>query len=103
MFKVQDKESLVSLLRENEAKILSFGIERIGIFGSFARNEMNESSDIDFFVEFKEKYKTFDNFMDLAFFLEELTGREIELITPGSLSPYLGPQILKEVKYVIAA
>ena len=103
MLKVHDKETLISLLQKNEGKILSFGIERIGIFGSFARNEMNEKSDIDFFVEFKENYKTFDNFMELAFFLEELTGREIELITPGSLSPFLGPEILKEVKYVIAA
>ena len=41
--------------------------------------------------------------MELAFFLKELTGREIELVTPNSLSPFIGPEIMKEVSYVIAA
>jgi predicted nucleotidyltransferase len=54
-------------------------------------------------VEFKDGFKNFDNFMELAFFLKELTGREIKLVTPNSLSPFLGPEIMKEVSYVIAA
>lgn len=103
MLKVKDKISLIDRLMKNEEKILSFGVERIGIFGSFVRNEMRADSDVDFFVEFKEGYKNYDNFMDLAFFLKELTGREIELVTPNSLSPFLGPEIMKEVAYVIAA
>jgi predicted nucleotidyltransferase len=103
MKKVMNKNSLVELLQANETAILAFGVDRIGIFGSFSRNEINESSDIDFFVEFKAHYKSFDNFMELAFFLEDLTGRKIELITSSALSPYLGPEILKEVNYVIAA
>ncbi len=103
MFKVKNKEELIELLMKNQEKILSFGIERVGIFGSFVRNEMSSESDVDFYVEFKESFKSYDNFMDLAFYLKELTGREIELVTPNSLSPYIGPEILKEVKYVIAA
>lgn len=103
MLKVKDKISLIDRLMKNKEKILSFGVERIGIFGSFVRNEMRADSDVDFFVEFKEGYKNYDNFMDLAFFLKELTGREIELVTPNSLSPFLGPEIMKEVAYVIAA
>ena len=103
MFKVENKEALIALLMENQERILSFGIDRIGIFGSFVRNEMTVDSDVDFYVEFKEAFKSYDNFMDLAFYLKELTGREIELVTPNSLSPYIGPEILKEVKYVIAA
>lgn len=103
MLKVKDKISLIDRLMKNEEKILSFGVERIGIFGSFVRNEMRADSDVDFFVEFKEGYKNYDNFMDLAFFLKELTGREIELVTPNSLSPFIGPEIMKEVAYVIAA
>ena len=103
MLKVKDKISLIDRLMKNEEKILSFGVERIGIFGSFVRNEMRAYSDVDFFVEFKEGYKNYDNFMELAFFLKELTGREIELVTPNSLSPFIGPEIMKEVSYVIAA
>ncbi len=51
-------------------------------------------------VEFAPGRKTFDNFMQLAFYLEELFGRKVELLTPESLSPYLGPRILREVEYV---
>lgn len=103
MLKVKDKKSLIERLMKNKEVILSFGVERIGIFGSFVRNEMNKNSDVDFFVEFKEGCKNYDNFMDLAFFLRELTGREIELVTPDSLSPIIGPEIMKELDYVIAA
>jgi predicted nucleotidyltransferase len=103
MFKVEDKAELINLLMKHREKILSFGIERIGIFGSFSRDEMTLESDVDFYVEFKKDFKKYDNFMDLAFYLKELTGREIELVTSDSLSPYLGPTILKEVDYVIAA
>lgn len=103
MLKVKDKKSLIERLMKNKEVILSFGVERIGIFGSFVRNEMNKNSDVDFFVEFKEGCKNYDNFMDLAFFLRELTGREIELVTPDSLSPFIGPEIMKELDYVIAA
>jgi hypothetical protein len=103
MLKVKDKISLIDRLMNNKEKILCYGVERIGTFGSFVRNEMRADSDVDFFVEFKEGYKNYDNFMDLAFFLKELTGREIELVTPNSLSPFIGPEIMKEVSYVIAA
>jgi len=54
-------------------------------------------SDIDFLVEFDEP--TFDNFMDLLFSLENLFARKVELITNGSLSPYLQPFVEKEVKW----
>jgi predicted nucleotidyltransferase len=103
MFKVSDKDSLIDRLKANEHIVLSYGVERIGIFGSFSRNNVNENSDVDFYVEFKEGNKTFDNFMSLAFFLEELTGRHIELITPNSLSHYFEAEIMNEIDYVIAA
>lgn len=100
---VQNKQTLLSLILNNKEKISSYGVDKLGIFGSFVRNEANETSDVDFYVEFISGKKTFDNFMDLAFFLGELTGRKIELITPQSLSPYIGTHILKEVEYVSLA
>jgi hypothetical protein len=51
-------------------------------------------------VEFEPGRKTFDAFMQLAFFLEALFGRRVELVTPESLSPYIGPHILREMEYV---
>lgn len=100
---VENKKLLLKLLVANKEKILSFGVSRIGLFGSFVRNEAKQQSDIDFVVIFKEGQKNYDNYIDLAYFLEELLGRKIELLTPKSLSPYIGPEIMKELEYVIAA
>jgi len=62
------------------------------------RNQSEERSDVDILVEFEPEQKTFDNFMQLAFFLEDLSGRNVDLITIESLSPHIGPYILHEVE-----
>ena len=79
------------------------GVKRLGLFGSFVRGEQKNASDIDFIVEFETDKKTFDNFMTLSFFLEVLFQRRVELVTAESLSPYIGPYILKEAEYVSLA
>lgn len=84
------------ILKEHENEIKRrFGVKRIGIFGSHARGEERETSDVDVFVEFIAP--TFDNFMDLAFFLEDLFGREVDLVTTRGLSPHIAPFVEREV------
>lgn len=100
---VQNKINLLQLLKEHEAEILVYGVGLMGLFGSFVRNQANDKSDIDFVVEFKPGQKNFDNFIGLAFYLEDLLDRKIELLTLKSMSPYMKPEIMKEVEYVIAA
>ena len=100
---VDGKERVFALLSENKDKITAFGVKRIGLFGSFVRGEQRQDSDVDVLVDFDPKQKTFHNFMHLAFFLEELFGRKVELVTRESLSPYIGPHILREVQYAEAA
>ena len=100
---VNKKQELIELITASSQTILKYGVKRLGIFGSFVRDEAKEDSDVDFFVEFYPAQKNFDNFMDLAFFLQELSGRKIELVTPQSLSKFIGPYILKEVEYVAIA
>lgn len=90
-------------MRANQKQILAYGVTRLGIFGSFVRDEMKATSDVDFFAEIKIEYKTLKNFSALYDFLESLTGRKIEIVTPQSLSKYIGPYILKEVEYVSLA
>jgi predicted nucleotidyltransferase len=97
---VNTKQELIEIIHANEESISHFGVNRLGIFGSFVRDEANPESDVDFFIEFDPEKKTFKNFMGLSFLLEELTGRKVELVTPQSLSKYIGPYILKEVEYV---
>ena len=96
----ETKETVLSRIKEREAEIRPLGVERVGLFGSFVRGEQHADSDIDLLVEFRSGEKTFDNFMRLAFLLEELLGRPVELVTPESLSSYIGPRILEEVEYV---
>jgi predicted nucleotidyltransferase len=98
---VQDKEHLVSLLRANSPKIRSYGVSNLSIFGSFVSGKLRADSDIDFLVEFDPKKKNFDNFMDLSFYLEDLLGRKVEIITTQSLNKYIGPYIQKQAEHVV--
>ncbi len=94
------KIAVIEILRANEASIRSYGVRRLGIFGSVVREEHHSESDVDLLVEFQKGAKTFDNFIHLVFYLEGLLGRKVELVTTDSLSPYIGPRILEEVEYV---
>ena len=98
---VQSKKDIIDLLAKNKNEILSFGVERLGLFGSFVRDEQKPESDIDFLVDFYPEKKTFRNFADLIYFLEEKTGREVEVVTRKGLSKYFGHHILNSTEYVI--
>ena len=95
---VKTKEEVFTLLRQNGARLRGFGVGQISVFGSFARGEQNDESDVDILVEFEPGRKTFDNFMGLADYLEELFGRKVDLLTPESLSPRFGHYILDEAE-----
>ncbi len=96
---VQNKEQIFKCLHEHRAEIRGFGVKRFGLFGSFRQERQTVESDVDLLVEFENGRKSFDNFMRLSFFLEDLLGRKVDLITPESLSPHLGAKILREVEY----
>ena len=97
--RVQTKEQILTLLRDHQTELRRFGVRRCGVFGSFVRNKPDDRSDVDILVEIAPEQKTFGNFMHLAFYLEDLFGRPVDLITTDSLSPYIGPHILREVEY----
>jgi len=98
--RITTKEELFSQLQLHHTTLRSYGVRQYGVFGSFVRNEPHETSDIDLLIEFKSGQKTFNNFMNVAFFLEEILGRKVDILTKESLSPYIGPRILHEVEYV---
>ncbi len=99
----ENKQTILALIDAYRDQIAALGVKRIGLFGSFVRGEQRTGSDVDLLVEFDSGKKTFDNFMALSFFLEELFSRRVEVVTPESLSPYIGPHILSEVEYVTFA
>jgi predicted nucleotidyltransferase len=98
--KLHTKQDLLVALSENREAIKSYGVNSLGIFGSFSKGTFTDASDVDLLVDFAPEKKSFDNFMDLSFFLEELFGRKVEIVTPQSLSKFIGPHILKEVQHV---
>ncbi|HPO08793.1 MAG TPA: nucleotidyltransferase family protein [bacterium] len=97
------KQDILSALDRNRSQLTALGVKRIGVFGSYVRGEQRPDSDIDLLVEFEPNQETFDHLMQLSFFLEDLFPNRIELVTPESLSPYIGPHILKEVEYATFA
>jgi uncharacterized protein len=98
---IQNKDELIRILVSQKDTIRSYGVKELNVFGSFARNQqISTQSDIDFLVEFEEGKKSFDNFIDLNFFLEDLTGRKVELLTYQSLSQFIGPHIIKHMEHV---
>jgi uncharacterized protein len=87
-------DSLKAHRKELEDK---FTVRRIGIFGSHARGDAGSRSDIDVLVEFDRP--TFDHYMELKFFLEELLDGEVDLVMADTLKPRLRPYISQEVVY----
>jgi hypothetical protein len=100
---VDSKVKVLQIINENRQAIRLLGVSRLGLFGSFVRDEPTKESDVDFIVEFEQGKKTYKNFLALAEFLESLLHRNVELVTPQSLSPYIGPHIIKTVEYVALA
>jgi len=90
-------EQILKIIEANREKIKSFGVRRLGLFGSAARSEAAETSDLDFLVEME--HKTFDAYMDLKEFLEQLFGCKVDLVMKDSLKPRLREPILKETIY----
>ena len=88
MLKIQD-------MREELAE--RFSVRSIGVFGSTVAGQANAQSDVDILVELNEP--TFDHYMELKFRLEEVLGRDVDLVLKDALKPRLKPIIEKEVRY----
>lgn len=95
------KKHIKDQIASNRLLIRQHGISKIGLFGSYSRQEQKKESDIDILVEFQQDRETFDNFMAVCDLLDNIfKGYKVEVVTTGGLSPYIGPHILNEVEYV---
>jgi len=96
-----NKSQIVHILESHTHELKAFGVERIGIFGSFVRGEENEQSDIDMLVAIKKERKTLVNYIKFCDFVESLfQGRKVDIVSENGLSPFIGPHIKREVEYV---
>jgi uncharacterized protein len=92
-----NSEDILQKLDENRDTIRSFGVVRLGIFGSYARGEQTETSDLDFLVVFDRPSPA--NYFDLKFFLETLFGRKVDLVMEDTIKPRIRSTVLEETVY----
>ncbi len=95
------REYIVATLQTHKSELNKFGIQKVGLFGSYSRNEQSEKSDIDVLIDFDPEKENFDNYIAVCDYFDNLFKNEkVEIVTTNGLSPYIGPSILKEVLYV---
>ena len=92
-----NKQKIIKTIAMRKEDISRFGAKKIGLFGSFAKGMQHKKSDIDFLVAFEKK--TFDNYMELKFFLEKLFKKRVDLVIEENLRPEF-EYVKREVKYV---
>ncbi len=86
---------VVTVLKEHRSALRELGVTRLGVFGSVARGEARPDSDVDVLVELDEH--TFDRYMDVKLYLEDLLGRSVDLVLADRIKPRLRERILSEV------
>lgn len=95
------KENIIALLKSHKPELSKFGVQNIGLFGSYFRNEQLNKSDIDLLIDFEPEKENFDNYMAIYDIFENIFKNEkIEVVTRNGLSPFIGPKILKDIVYV---
>lgn len=82
-------------LNANAASLRDFDVATLRLFGSFARNQAHSKSDVDLLVKFTNT-PNYDQFMDLKFYLEEMLGLDVDLVTDDAVRPELRQKIEKE-------
>lgn len=93
-----DKQDIKRLLKEHKDILDKYRVKTIGLFGSYVRGEQREDSDIDLLVEFYEP--DYSNLVNLAYSLEELLNKKIEIVCEDGVSPYIEPYIKREVEFI---
>lgn len=92
-----DSDRILQALAEHQKELRELGVVKIGLFGSYRRNEPNPGSDIDFIVTLEND--SFNQYMDIKFYLEDLFRAPIDLVIEDSIKPSLRAYIMDEVTY----
>lgn len=77
-----------------------FSLKSLALFGSYARGENREDSDVDILVNLE--YNTYRNYSGLKTYLEELLDKKVDLVCENSLNDLIKPQILNEAKWLVS-
>jgi uncharacterized protein len=96
----KELEKITEKIAENKAYLKeTYGVEEIGVFGSFARGDNNKNSDIDIAIEINHEKAVvgFFEFARMQRFLEKLLERKVDLVTKRAIKPYIKDRILAQM------
>jgi hypothetical protein len=96
------RQDVLTFLRDNKEYLQQhFHLSKVGIFGSFARDEQKQDSDIDILIEMEEETKNiFDLKYELRDYFKKQFNREVDICTEKYIKPYAKPYILRDAIYV---
>lgn len=95
-----DPERILEFLRAHKEELRKqFGVTRLGLVGSYARDEAREESDIDLVVSLQSE-NSFRSFFGLLHFLQDNLHERIDLATEASLKPRVRETIMRDIHYV---
>ncbi len=88
------RDDILEAVDANRSRLSALGVLELALFGSHARGDARPDSDVDFLVELEEK--SFDRYMDLREFLEEILDRKVDLVLKSAIKARLRERILSE-------
>ena len=89
------RDAVLALLEDHRADLARYGVKSLRLFGSVARDEASDDSDIDLLVDFEQR-PTFSGYMKLRIFLEDLLGATVDLVTESGLRDRVRPWVERE-------
>ena len=95
-----NQDDVVKILKSKRTAYKKYDVKSLALFGSAARNRLRKRSDVDILVQFNQP--TWANYIGLKFYLEDLLGRDVDLVTPKGLKPAVRPSVEKDLLYVIS-
>ena len=97
---IPTREYVLAELYRVRASLRSFGVRRIGVFGSVARNAARADSDIDIIVDIPRGQITLDRFFGLQDFLNDHFQRKVDMITESSLKPFARDLVMRDAVFL---
>ena len=95
-----NRETILATIQKQQPKLSKLGVKSLALFGSAARDEVHAGSDIDVLVSFRHAPVTFDAYMDVKIFLEDLLAVPVDVVISEALNPRLKPYIQQDIVYV---
>jgi predicted nucleotidyltransferase len=90
-----ERDQILALLKSRRRQLKKYGVHSLSVFGSVARGQARKNSDVDILVDFEKPVGLFE-YARLKMYLEDVLGREVDLVTPEALRKELREDILRE-------